>query len=174
MPRFTFADGRPNVAAPPRRTAVRAGPPHPRGTGTMIWELIPRTTEGSAAVEFVEVLAEVAANDPAYSAKMCPQPVELILEAMSEMLPDPKRKRRRAVQPFKRAVFIPVMMPRPREHRSAPRREGGARAGSSASGDDGCGGSSDPPPRCGPRAAVIPQSELRAPRVRHGHGRARQ
>ena len=28
MPRFTFADGRPNVAAPPRRAAVvRAGPP---------------------------------------------------------------------------------------------------------------------------------------------------
>jgi hypothetical protein len=27
MPRFTFADGRPNVAVPPRREAVRAGPP---------------------------------------------------------------------------------------------------------------------------------------------------
>jgi len=26
MPRFTFADGRPNVAAPPRRAVVRAGP----------------------------------------------------------------------------------------------------------------------------------------------------
>jgi len=27
MSRFTFADGRPNIAAPPRRAAVRAGPP---------------------------------------------------------------------------------------------------------------------------------------------------
>ena len=27
MPRFTFADGRPNDAAPPRHEAVRAGPP---------------------------------------------------------------------------------------------------------------------------------------------------
>jgi hypothetical protein len=26
MLRFTFADGRPNIAAPPRRAAVRAGP----------------------------------------------------------------------------------------------------------------------------------------------------
>jgi len=123
----------------------------------MIWELIPRTTEGSAAVEFVEVPAEVAANDPAYSAKMCPQPVELMLEGITDLLPDPKRKRRHAMRP-NRMAFVVVMMPRPREHRAAPRREGGA---SAKSGDDGGGGGSgDPPPH---RKSL--QRSLRVPRV---------
>jgi len=125
----------------------------------------------------VPVSADEADDDSPYSAKMCPQPVDLILEGVSQMLP--KRKRRRAMRRSRaaRAIIIHAT-PRPRERRAAPRREGGARDGSSASGDDG-GGSSDPPPRRksehGPRAEIrfTPSSSLCAPRV-HEHGRAQQ
>jgi hypothetical protein len=45
-----------------------------------------------------------------------------------------------------RAIILPVVA-RPREHRAAPRRDGGARADSS--GDDGPGGGDPPPPPSG-------------------------
>jgi len=145
-----------------------------------MFELLLQATEGevdpgsiyqTGKITFVPVPADKA-DDDCYSAKMCPQPVELILEGITELLPDPKRKRRSAVQ-FKRMAFVIAIMPRPREHRAAPRREGGARAGSSASDDGGGGG--DPPsrhkPAYGPRAESSPQSVSRAPRVQHGRAR---
>jgi hypothetical protein len=56
--------------------------------------------------------------------------------------PPMPRRRRPAWRP-KVVYGRPSSNPRPREHRSAPRRDGGARAESSASADGG----GDPPPR---------------------------
>jgi len=135
-------------------------------------QTIPKTVELLANGLVLAPVPADKAQDDCYSAKMCSQPVELILEGITEMLPDPKRKRR-AVQRFKRMVFVTVMMPHSREHRAAPRRGGGT--GREDSGDDG-GGPSEPPPHRkserGPRAA-IELSLSRAPRVQHGRARSR-
>jgi hypothetical protein len=130
-----------------------------------MFELWLKTPEGIEADEIelddiklmvveIKTKAKAAkADDDPYTNKMLPQPVELILDAISEMLPPKKKcKRCRMKRPPIARRILPAT-PRPREHRSAPRREGGARADSS--GDDGGGGSSDgdgPPPPSRSRA----------------------
>jgi len=110
-------------------------------------------------ITLVPVSADKAAADDRYSAKMCTQPVELITAAISEMLPDPKRKRRRRVKkrlPVARRI-LPAM---PRARARAPRRAVAARlAGNGGdTGDDGGGessgdgGGAEPP---GPRSRAV-------------------
>jgi hypothetical protein len=91
------------------------------------------------------------ADDDCYSAKeMCPQPL-ICADFFSFLRPPlkPKRERCRVKKrpPVPRCV-LPEMS-RPREHRAAPRREGGA----DRPGDGGGGGGSDPPPP--PRASAL-------------------
>jgi len=88
-------------------------------------------TDDDIKVEIVEVEAQVDDDDSPYSAKMCPQPLDLICE----------RKRKRTTRQRLVPCFIHAS-PRPREHRSAPRGRGGDGRddGGGDGGDDGGGG----------------------------------
>jgi hypothetical protein len=148
-----------------------------------MFELWLKTPEGIEADEIelddiklmvveIKTKAKAAkADDDPYTNKMLPQPVELILDAISEMLPPKKKcKRCRMNRPPIARRILPAM-PRPREHRSAPRRGGGG-TGREESGDDGGGG--ELPPRqkseYGPPAEITPPQTPRtcAPRVLDG------
>ena len=137
-------------------------------------QTLPKTVEVLADGLVLTLTPADKADDDRHSNEMCAQPVDRV--DMSEIF-DPKWKRRRVKKRPPVAHRVLPAMPRPREHRAAPRRGGGT--GREDSGDDGGGGGSGdgpppppPPPHLkserGSQAAVC----SRAPRVLE-HGRAR-
>jgi hypothetical protein len=116
MPRFTFADGRPNVAAPPRCAAVvRAGPP---SAFAQLRALHERHRREDAVIR--EVLRRArAARRPAWRPP--------VLDACPASTPRPRERGARVVA-------------------ASGRDGTGKDDGSGGGDDDGGGGSDPPPP----------------------------
>lgn len=159
--RFTFADGRPNVAAPPRHAAVRAGPPHPRAVTPLGDVQVPQrqrafdnlrdpplqkprvvTAHGHAGA--ADIRAAVRAGPPS-AAQQCRELHERHKRenrVIRKVLRLARAARRRAWRPPV-VHACPTSSPRPRE--GGARMLASGRSERGPPGDDG-GGDGDGPP----------------------------
>jgi hypothetical protein len=120
MPNLRLADGRPNVAAPPPRAAVRAGPTSSLHQLRELAERHPRA------------MTAVSAGGPTHPRAVCAGPSHPRVVRAGPPLP--KRRLRRPV-----VFVIPTSSRRPRERRSRQRHGG-------SSGQRGPPDSGDPDP----------------------------